>query len=75
MFEFVFTLVACKINTRIKIKTDRAIQQKRDNNIAISVTNCRTDRLLASMLSVKAKIIQSCKLQTPINPVRKSEDC
>ena len=74
VFEFIFTFVACRINTRRKIKTDRAIQQKRDNNSAISVTKCRTDLFLANMLSVKATVIRSCKLQTSINPVRRSED-
>ena len=74
VFEFIFTFVAPRINTRRKIKTDRAIQQKRDNNIAISVMSCRTDLLLANMLSVKATIIRSCKLQISVNPVRRSED-
>ena len=51
VFEFIFTIVSCRINTRRKIKTERAFQQKRDNNLAISVTNYRTYLLLASMLT------------------------
>ena len=52
VFEFIFTFVSCRINTRRKIKTERAFQQKRDNNLAISVTNYRTYLLLASMLTL-----------------------
>ena len=51
VFEFIFTFVPCRINTRRKIKTERAFQEKRDNNLAISVTNYRTYLLLASMLT------------------------